>query len=403
MTIRQIFEGMLVETSKSNAPSLTLADFNYLLQKAINQCTNKWYNYYDVNQQHSDNLRVLKATTVLDPKKVVEKNTSLEDLIDLGAGQSKLFGATYEVNLPLDYLHLLNCICVYRVNKNYKCYNAGDVVQFAAKRLTADSWSIVMNDYYNRPLPERPYYYLHNINTSTELPTNPITSNVLDRELSSGTDVQLDNKYPDTPVKGEYNFFKTITYSSTGQNYDVYIDSNRRAVLHPDDRTDHEDEYYLILNADYTDIDSFTRFSRATIIPENNNHLVPRTVNIKNLIGQKEAHSLVEKEAGMRYGNSSNVRLEIRYGYDDSVFTLIKVFVDYIKVPQQIRLTQEQINLTEDTSQILEFPDYICQEIINELTTLVMANNGDPRIQTHIPVTTTIANPAQQQSQTPRT
>jgi len=88
----------------------------------------------------------------------------------------------------------------------------------------------------------------------------------------------------------------------------------------------------------------------------------------------------VEREAGMRYGNSSNVRLEIRYGHDDSIFELKKVFIDYMKSPQEIRLTQEQVNLTADTSQVMEFPDYVCQEIINELTTLVMENTADPRL-----------------------
>jgi len=42
--------------------------------------------------------------------------------------------------------------------------------------------------------------------------------------------------------------------------------------------------------------------------------------------------------------------MEIRYGKDDSVFQLENVYVDYIKTPQHIRLTQEQLDLTEDTS-----------------------------------------------------
>ena len=48
---------------------------------------------------------------------------------------------------------------------------------------------------------------------------------------------------------------------------------------------------------------------------------------------------------------------------------------------------------------MMEFPDYVCQEIINVLVKLVMENSSDPRLQTHIPVNTTIANPAQAQSQ----
>jgi hypothetical protein len=69
--------------------------------------------------------------------------------------------------------------------------------------------------------------------------------------------------------------------------------------------------------------------------------------------------------------------MEIRYGKDDEIFELDKVYVDYLKTPQHIRLTQQQIDLTEDTSQILEFPDYVCQEIINGLVRLVMENASD--------------------------
>ena len=78
---------------------------------------------------------------------------------------------------------------------------------------------------------------------------------------------------------------------------------------------------------------------------------------------------------------------------------LAKVAVDYIKAPQFIRLTQEQMDLTEDTSQIMEFPDYVCQEIINELVHLVMEHDGDPRLQSNIPMSQSIAQPAQQQEQ----
>ena len=78
---------------------------------------------------------------------------------------------------------------------------------------------------------------------------------------------------------------------------------------------------------------------------------------------------------------------------------LKKVLVDYLKTPQVINLTQDQLDSTRDNSQILEFPDYVCQEIINGLVKLVMENSSDPRLQTNIPVNQTIAPPAQLQSQ----
>ena len=109
-----------------------------------------------------------------------------------------------------------------------------------------------------------------------------------------------------------------------------------------------------------------------------------------------QSGDLVEKHAAVRYGNASTARIEIRYGKDASLFELENVYIDYIKTPQHIRLTQEELDLTEDHSQMMEFPDYVCQEIINELVKLVMENAGDPRLQSNIAVNQSIANPAQQ-------
>lgn len=346
MTARQIWEGMLTELSKVNAPSMLLQDFNYFFNKAINQYINKRYNIYDINQQTTDDLRVLKATSILDVVKAIDKDP-MKQLSDLGAGQSKLFGATYEVNLPSDYLHILNCICIYKVNKNWKCYNAGDYVQFSARRLTADSWSTLVNDYYNRPLPERPYFYIHNVNLNEDIPTNPYNQ-------GNGTD-----------MNGKYDVQVTLGTAQSISDLTEGI-SNSTSKVKP-----------------------------AGIISGNSNF------NRQIKIGTNTI-DLVEKETAYRYGNVSKVRMEIRYGHDDSVFTLAKVFIDYIKTPQYIRLTQEQVNLTEDTSQIMEFPDYVCQEIINELTMLVMENTADPRLQTNTTVTQSIANPAQQQTPQPQ-
>jgi hypothetical protein len=69
--------------------------------------------------------------------------------------------------------------------------------------------------------------------------------------------------------------------------------------------------------------------------------------------------------------------MEIRYGTDNGTFKLEKVIIDYIKTPQHIRLTQRQIDKTQDESQVLEFPDYVCQEIINELVTIILEKFSD--------------------------
>lgn len=332
MTARQVFEATLIELSKVQAPSLKLYEFNYLFNKAINQYINKIYNVYDINQQTTDDLRVLKATAYLTPQKYNANNDALLStnnpenassyLSRAHSSIQSLHGATYEVAMPMDYLHILNCVCIYYVAKQKDCWDAGSYIQVPATRLTADSWSQVLTDIYNRPSPMRPYYYINNVNQKQTLPTNPYSSTT-----EEGTD--MDGKYEVTAFD-----------SNEGSNF------NRTFKL-----------------------------------------------------GNNANESLVEKNSAVRVGNVSTVRCEIRYGWDDSLFQLKEVQIDYVKVPQHIRLTQEQIDLTEDTSQMMEFPDYVNQEIINELVHLVMERTSDPRLPTNLQISQSIARPTQQQQQ----
>lgn len=312
MTARQVYQGVLVELNKVAAPSLLLEDFNYLFNKAVYQYVNKKYNIYDINQQTTDDVRVLKSTAILQPSLADSTYSSIS------SATNSLYSAVYEVNLPLDYLHILNCVCNYKVHKNYECYNANTYVQFGAKRLTSDMWSQIINNFYMRPSYKNPYYWIHNVNSSNALPSNPISV------IGSGSISQ------NTPIQQ--------TIGTDG------------------------------------------------VLP------------VKITIGEKTV-DLIERPGINRYGNSSQVRLEIRYGKDASVFELTDIFIDYLKTPQHIRLTQEQLELTEDSSQMMEFPDYVCQEIINELTMLFLENNSDPRLQTNLAVNQSIANPAQAETQ----
>ena len=194
---------------------------------------NKVYNVYDVNQQTTDDLRVLKATATLEP--TIAKSTG-NKAIDY------LRGATYFVDMPDDYLHLLNCICLFDVNKKKDCWNAGDVMVVGATKLTADSWSSVVDDVYNRPTKKHPYYYIHNQNDiytldkditettgegenaqtiivakkgslterNSELPTNKDTDQLHSYEHGS---------YPDTDwgdLSGTSNFNRTFNYDADG-------------------------------------------------------------------------------------------------------------------------------------------------------------------------------------------
>lgn len=256
-----------------------LEDFIYFSNRAINQYVNKKYNTYEMREQESDDIRVLSSTALLTPTLSTVYN---------GAA---LFSKVYEVALPDDYLHITGCVVEYTVKSSgYLCYPGNTKVVKGAKRLTADMFPTVSTNYYLKPSPENPYYYINNVTTTNIYPTS-------DSQIAITTDQNQINRIADN-----------------------------------------------------------------------------------------------------RYGNKSKVRMEIRYGFDDTTFKLSKVYVDYIKVPKYITLTQEQIDTYTDSSQLLEFPDYVCQEILNELVHIIMEYSSDPRLQSHIPISQSISQLGQPQT-----
>jgi hypothetical protein len=66
--------------------------------------------------------------------------------------------------MPKDYLHLLNCICLFTGNQNKNCENKNNIMAVGATKLTSDSWSSVIEDVYNKPSIKKPYYFIHNEN-----------------------------------------------------------------------------------------------------------------------------------------------------------------------------------------------------------------------------------------------
>ena len=337
MTSKQIYEATAIELSKVQAPALKLYEFNYFFNQAIRQFVNKVYNVYDVNQQTTDDLRVLKATATLLPQIAPSTGNKALDY---------LRGATYYVDMPDDYLHLLNCICLFDVNKNKECWNQGDVMVVGATKLTADSWSSVVDDVYNQPTKKRPYYYVHNqndIHVATEADASGNYA-VTERNSKLPSNIDTDELHDITVEYGE---------RGTGETPDITLNSGFERTF------------------DYYDED-----------------------------GEAASKDAIEKPAGSRYANASRVKVEIRCGRDKSnIFSLSAVQIDYVKAPQFIRLTQEQLDSDEDISQVMEFPDYVNQEIVNELVNLVMRKTNDPALQAHIQMTQSIARPTGQSAQ----
>ena len=359
MTSKQIYEATAIELSKVQAPALKLYEFNYFFNQAIRQFVNKVYNVYDVNQQTTDDLRVLKATATLKP--AIAESTGNKAL-------DYLRGATYFVDMPDDYLHLLNCICLFDVNKNKECWNAGDVMVVGATKLTADSWSSVVDDVYNQPTKKRPYYYVHNQN-----------------DVYVGTDGSLKDRNGELPTLSDMDKLHSYEWASYPNT------SSEPGTSEPATAAEEGDE-------------TTTNVSKCGSTTGESNF--NRTFGYVNTTAESDgsykatAYDAIEKPAGSRHANSSRVKVEIRCGRDKSnIFSLSAVQIDYVKAPQFIRLTQEQLDSDEDISQVMEFPDYVNQEIVNELVNLVMRKTNDPALQAHIQMTQSIARPTGQSAQ----
>ena len=155
MTSRQLYEAALIELNKRKAPSLLLEDFVYFINKAVNQYENKKYTLYDINQQKTDDLSFLKATAILTPFRSTLYNSTV----------------VYEVDLPDDYLHILNCVFEYTLQRPYNCLPVNSVIQQGARRATADMLSQIITNHYFKPSYVNPYYYINNVNLTNEFPT----------------------------------------------------------------------------------------------------------------------------------------------------------------------------------------------------------------------------------------
>lgn len=243
MTERELYDAILIECNKVEAPTLLLEDYVYFANKGVQQYINQIYNRFDTDQQSSDDLRTLQNSVALE----ISKDEINKFPVPI---ENKIF----RVTLPDNYMHLLNCIVHFKkvsTKKNRCGKDVADEYSSLCRRLTADQYPDIIKNHYFKPSYKNPYFYINNINTHT-------------------------------PNK-----------------------------------------------------------------------------------------------------------MEIRCG-DAKLYEPDIVYVDYIRKPKQINLTWDDIQNTIDTTEELEFPDYVCYEIINEIVKLILENFSDPRLSTNYAMNKTV-------------
>ena len=298
MTAREVYEGVLIELEAEDAPEMQLDSFNYYINKGIYNYVNKRYNLYNTNQQTTDDLQVLKSPHSFTGNELILKG----DKTTYSNG-NYITEAVYNMQLPSNYYHLLNCLVTYELGSNFKGYKKDSMVQFAAKKINSESYANIINNAFLRPTYNRPYFNV--LNDYNQIKGDWI--NAQDKYNSDVVRSFIDKKAGDTKA---HNAFYDENHDGTLNNEDTFV----------------------------------------------------------------------------------GPILQINYGRDNSIFQLVRVDIDYLRVPSRIVLTAEQLDQTVDYSQIMEFPEYVCQQIIHEIVLLVMAKDGSPKINLVASADTSIPN-----------
>ena len=379
MTIIEAYEGVLIELNKVKAPSLSLSDFLYFFNKATQQFVNEMYSTYEINQQRVDDLRVLRNTVKLELKESPDQSSN------------NFYQCVYETELPEDYLHILNCIVEFQVTKSNRCGNKSSIVHYGAKRLSSDSNPQLIDNYYLKPSYKNPYYYINNIGISAGNSSGDITNQDVGNE----------------PIKRTYKKY-IIDLTNLGLSSTVTIDlytgkDTKTTIAVPNCQ---KDKAVLLYRALLKEKNSNNTFKSLKVEMTTSNIVEISSPVLTDVIcydskgnpikvteGQ-ETDFFQDKESYVRYGNASKSRMEIRFGKTKEEAVPRFVFVDYLRVPQRISLTSNQIDDIEDNSQVIEFPDYVVYELINRVAKLILENIGNPRVQTNVAVNASVPPPA---------
>ena len=120
----------------SRTVDLKLGENIILIQTQAEKGDTKTYtikvnrNYKGDNTTH-DTMKTDKITPTTSSygsKDTVSYSNASSYLSKTHSSIQSLNGATYEVFMPIDYLHMLNCVCIYYVAKQKDCWDAGSYI-----------------------------------------------------------------------------------------------------------------------------------------------------------------------------------------------------------------------------------------------------------------------------------
>lgn len=330
MTAREVYEATLAEANKINAPTFTIEEFNYYVNKALLAFSNERYNFYNINQQLSDDLRVLLKTAKYSFDGVTWNPTTaavVSKEVDTVAGiyvssvsdvtSGDVLSPVIDGSLPFT-----------------TSFDAADIATFPYLIYTGTNNNVSSGD--------RLYISTAQL-TSSDFRSDLTTDRILDLNL---------------PASDYFHSLSVRTYWS-GEKLNgttAYFTTPAKRLT------------YDMLN-----------------VIENNAYMKPKYNRPYFMVWDNEKNGGVQGYTAEDYkGNQNRPKFEIHVGPATSGITLKRVEIDYLKMPEKIVLDEVDIWASgTDGSQVLEFPDYLKNQIVRRITDYILEVNKDQRLPTH--------------------
>ena len=163
-TALELYNGVLYELNQFSAAEFDIADFNYFVNKAVERIIDRDILIFKDTQVMSDALRTLQSEISI-------------EFID------ELSNPVRVKSLPDGIRDEINVIPTFKYVKEIGCHKSGDKVKYAAKLLTGDMESFILDNSYHRPLVNRPYYKLIGNEISIKFDNSGENDNVVISEL----------------------------------------------------------------------------------------------------------------------------------------------------------------------------------------------------------------------------
>lgn len=334
MTVREIYEAVLIELNKENSQSFTIEEFNYVFNKAVLALVNEKYNFNSINQQLSDDLRVLYKY----------QNFNIDDTTDVD---------------PTD-----PSVGLYNPTAGYVVANvtADDEIELTTSR------DLEVNDIITFDDREDDYTIL-SITDNVITISEPIT-------IAGGANVLVYT----SPIDFEDDVIENDRVVGLTFKASDYLHLLSCTVLWKTKRPVTNAIMHIKFPAKRLTQDMHNAIQNNVYLTPAPNRPYYQLFNTPGNIG-----GVAMSASPANYKSLQNKpKLKIYLGNKTSAMELRKVVFEYIKLPSTLILTDEDIYTAgSDTSQTLELPDYLKNEVVRRTVIYLLEKASDPRIQTH--------------------